>query len=218
MTPIIEWLSSSSCHQRRLFSSQGSATCEGLLFIWICTHNNLRLLYIQGGWSPQCQSIFWHDRLWNPQFMVRDWYLSRICWCHWRANILYQLLAGSRPFSSNLSDFPPFVLNHFWEQPIPPRDLWLSFHCCSFNFIVFFSGLPEPSFITPSVHLVESARCKSLRLMWIQTCNTLHLHWIVCCWHHRRRYFSSHGRSCYLQVTAIHLGLGSITTFPCCTS
>ena len=36
MTPIIEWLSSSSCHQRRLFSYQGSATCEGLLFIWIC--------------------------------------------------------------------------------------------------------------------------------------------------------------------------------------
>ena len=120
MTPIIEWLSGSSCHQRRLFSYQGSATCEGLLFIWICTHNNLRLLYIQGGWSPQCQSIFWHDRLWNPQFMVRDWYLSRICWCQWRANILYQLLAGSRPFSSNLSDFPPFSQSDVRDFPDVP--------------------------------------------------------------------------------------------------
>ena len=94
----------------------------------------------------------------------------------------------------------------------------MSFHCCSFNFIVFFSGLPEPSFITPSVLFAESARCKSLRLIWIQNCNTLHLHWIVCCWHHRRRYFRSQGRNCYLQVTAIHLGLGSVTTFTCCTS
>ena len=54
--------------------------------------------------------------------------------------------------------------------------------------------------------------------MWIQANYTLHLLWVLCCWHHRRHCFSSRGRDCYLLVTAIHLCLGSITTFTCCTS